>query len=69
MLSRDKMKPFEPSKTLLIKLGSLAIHSDEMLSSTGHHFDVEVIRALLNDEEVKEWLSAMDKLSLLPKKR
>ena len=63
------MKIFEPSKTLLIKLGSIAIHSDEMLSDTGHHFDAEVIKALLKDVEVAEWLKEMDKLALLPKKR
>ncbi len=63
------MKIFEPSKTLLIKLGSIATHTDELLSDKGHHFDVEVLKALLNDIEVVEWLSEMDKLALLPKKR
>ena len=63
------MKIFEPSKTLLIKLGSIATHTEEMLSDSGHAFDVEVLKALLNDIEVVEWLSEMDKLALLPKKR
>lgn len=63
------MKIFEPSKTLLIKLGSIATHTEEMLSDTGHQFDVEVLNALLNDIEVVEWLAEMDKLALLPKKR
>ena len=63
------MKPFEPSKTLLIKLGNLAVHTEEMLSVKRHAFDVEVIKALLNDIEVKEWLKEMDKLALLPVKR
>jgi hypothetical protein len=63
------MKIFEPSKSLLIKLGSIAVHSEEMLSGGGHHFDVEVVKALLNDPEVLEWISEMDKLALLPKKR
>jgi len=63
------MKIFEPSKTLLIKLGSIAKHTEELLSDKGHQFDVEVLKALLNDVEVAEWLSEMDKLALLPKKR
>jgi len=63
------MKIFEPSKTLLIKLGSIATHTREMLSDTGHHFDVEVLKVLLNDSEVTEWMAEMDKLALLPKKR
>ena len=63
------MKIFEPSKTLLIKLGSIATHTEEMLSDTGHQFDVEVLNTLLNDIEVVEWLAEMDKLALLPKKR
>lgn len=63
------MKIFEPSKTLLIKLGSIATHTEEMLSDKGHHFDVVVLKALLNDSEVMEWLAEMNKLALLPKKR
>ena len=63
------MKIFEPSKTLLIKLGSIAVHTEEMLSDTGHDFDIEVLKALLNDNEITEWLTEMDKLALLPKKR
>ena len=63
------MEIFEPSKTLLIKLGSIAVHTNEMLSDAGHHFDVEVLKALLNDSEITEWMAEVDKLALLPKKR
>jgi len=59
----------KPSAVILIKLGSIAVHAEEMLSETGHHFDVEVLKALLNDSDVKTWLAEMDKLALLPKKR
>ena len=62
------MKIFEPSKTLLIKLGSIAVHSDEMITA-GHEFDVETIKSLLNDVEISESIREMDKLALLPKKR
>lgn len=61
--------PLTPSATLLCKLGSLAVHMDEMLSPGGHSFDIEAIRGLLNDVEVREWLKSMDKMALLPKKR
>lgn len=59
----------DPPVTLLIKLGSLAVHVEEMLSSQGHPFDRDVIFQLLADPEVKDWLAAMDRLALLPKKR
>lgn len=65
-----------PGSTLLIKLGSIAVHADEihpkrgeMFSKDAHPFDVEALRTLLDDQEVKEWLSGMDKLAFLPKKR
>jgi hypothetical protein len=64
-----KANVLQPNPTVLIKLGSIAVHMDEMLSEKGHAFDVETIRALLNDEEVKDWLAEMDKLALLPRKR
>ena len=63
------MSVFEPSKVLLVKLGSIAVHADEMISGRAHHFDVAIINGLLNDPEVTEWLKQMDKLALLPKKR
>jgi hypothetical protein len=58
-----------PSAALLCKLGSLVVHAEEMLSAKGHHFDLDTIRSLLADSEVKAWLAQMDKLALLPKKR
>lgn len=59
----------KPSAGLLCKLGSLAIHIDEFLSSNGHEFDRAVIQTLLDDSEVQEWLSEMDGMAMLPKKR
>lgn len=58
-----------PSAALLCKLGSLAVHIDEFLSAGGHPFDRQAIEILLNDEELKQWIAAMDKMALLPKKR
>lgn len=57
-----------PPMSLLVKLGSLAVHVEEMLSAKGHDYDRNAIQTLLDDPEVKEWLAAMDKMSFLPKK-
>ena len=62
------MKP-ELSYTLQAKLGSLAVHAEEMLSDKGHHFDVEVIKAILGDAEVRDWLDGLRKMAMLPVKR
>lgn len=58
-----------PALTVLIKLGSLAVHIEELLSPYGHSFDRSAIESLLTDPELKEWLVKMDKLAFLPKKR
>lgn len=61
--------PFAPSAALLVKLGSIAVHVEEMLSPTGHYFDRAVILQLLQDHEFVEWRKAMEKLAMLPVKR
>lgn len=60
--------------SLLVKLGSIAVHADELTTMSpnavrGHEFDKQVIRQLLADPEVSEWLAAMAKDALLPVKR
>lgn len=45
-----------PSLTLLIKLGSIVVHADELTSKGGHPFDLSVLRALIDDPEVAEWI-------------
>lgn len=55
--------------SLLVKLGSIAVHAEEMMSPKGHEFDKAALDTLLEDPEVKEWLEAMDRLAFLPKKR
>lgn len=64
-----KVDPLKPSLGVLVKLGSIAVHTDEMLSPSGHGFDKIATKQLLEDADVKAWLAAMDKLALLPKKR
>jgi len=65
----SKKKPKNEVTTLLIKLASIAVHADEMLSPDGHHFDKEVIRSLLTDSEVRAFLDAKENQVYLPLKR
>lgn len=58
-----------PSLSLLCKLGSIAVHTDEMLSATGHEFDRTAIESLLTDPEVSAWLAEMQADGLVPQKR
>ncbi len=64
-----KTDPLKPSVALLSKLGSIAIHLEEVLSSDGHHFDKISLEVLQQDSEVRRWLAQMDDMALLPKKR
>lgn len=59
---------------LVVKLGSIAVHADEMLSTNGPHvnkdgstFDRLAIESLLRDPEVMAWIQEMG--PLLPRKR
>lgn len=61
--------PLKPSATILIKLGSLAIHVEEFLSPKGCEFNKAALDSCLNDREVREWLKQMDKMAFLPLKR
>lgn len=61
--------PLKPSITLLSKLGSIAVHLDEVLSSDGHYFDKVSLEVLQSDPEVKEWITQMNEMALLPLKR
>ena len=56
-----------PSAALLAKLGSVVVHAEEAVSAEGHAFDVEAIKALVNDREVKAWIKGMG--ALLPQQR
>ena len=62
--------PFTPTVSLLIKLGSIAVHTDELLGPGGEPaFDKPAIQTLLEDPEVKEWIDIMTKQAYLPVKR
>jgi len=64
-----KNNPLEPDTSLLVKLGSIAVHIEEAMSAKGHHFDLVALRQLVSDPEVKAWLREMDKMALVPRKR
>ena len=63
------MNPLTPSITLLAKLGSIAVHSDEFISPAGHPFDRDALKSLLEDGEVREFIADMQKQALVPLKR
>ena len=58
-----------PTPQLLIKLGSIIVHWEEYNSKDGHFLDLQTIEAMMEQEDVKEWFSEMNKLALLPLKR
>lgn len=66
--------PLNPGPSLLSKLGSIAVHADELTDMTvdairGHEIDKITIKGLISDPEVSEWLTAMRKMAMLPVKR
>lgn len=63
------MNELAPPVTVLVKLGSIAVHADEMLSPGGHDFDRVALQGLLADPEILEWLKGMDRMAMIPKKR
>lgn len=66
---RDMVDCFAPSLSLLIKLGSIAVHADEALGEGGHQFDIEAMKPLLADREVQDWIASMTAKAFLPVKR
>jgi hypothetical protein len=58
-----------PANSVLCKLGSIAIHAQEMLGPRGHEFDKAALESLLADPEVGAWLREMDAQALIPRKR
>lgn len=61
--------PMKPSMSLLVKLGSIAVHTEELMSPDGHSFDRVALDDLLRDHEVMQWRKEMDAMALLPVKR
>ncbi len=61
--------PLKPAPSLLLKLGSIVVHADELTSPSGHAFDLSALKSLIQDEEVASWLKKMETMAFLPKKR
>lgn len=61
--------PLKPTPQLLIKLGSIIVHFEELTSPGAHEVDKAAIDTLMEDEEVVEWMKSMDKMAFLPVKR
>jgi hypothetical protein len=61
--------PLKPSPALLCKLGSIAVHVEEMLSVNGHEFDRIALETLCNDIDVQSWLMDMSKSGMVPVRR
>jgi len=59
----------KPNISLLVKLGSIVVHVEELLSPSGHGYDKIALEQLLSDPEVKTWCKEMDKFGMLPVKR
>lgn len=66
-MAKPKDEMLAPSLALLMKLGSIAVHADEMLSTDGHVFDRVALKSLLTDPDVVAWIKKMGEL--LPRKR
>ena len=58
-----------PSLSVAVKLGSIAVHVEEMLSPTRHRYDVSALSTILEDAELRAWLDEMGKLALLEEVR
>lgn len=58
--------PMEPNPVLLVKLGSIARHAQELVSPDGHEFDKIALSSLLDDADVVAWMEDMDAAALLP---
>lgn len=58
-----------PPPSLLAKVGSILTHIEEALSDDGHHYDWAAVRALIECEDVREWLDALGEMALVPVKR
>lgn len=61
--------PLNPPASVLVKLGSIMVHAEELIEPGAHPFDLEALKTLLGDPEVLEWRKAADELALLPVKR
>lgn len=55
--------------SLVIKLASIAVHTEEAMSPDGHRFDWDTVKSLLADNEVRAFLDDPANAVYLPVKR
>ena len=55
--------------SLAVKLVSIVVHADELISADGHMFDKAALECLLKDAEVSAWVEALQRNGLAPVKR
>lgn len=65
---REDARPvcLRPEPNVLVKLGSLMVHADEITSPDAHEADAAAIRSLLSDPDIVAWREQMDALAFLP---
>jgi len=68
-MKKNDPDPLQPLASLLVKIGSIAVHAQELFGPLGHHFDRIAMKSLLNDPEVNAWIESMTEMAMLPKKR
>lgn len=56
---KKKADPLAPDLPLLMKLGSIVVHAEELISPKGHLVDRAAITALLANDDVKQWVKDM----------
>lgn len=61
--------PLKPALSLVVKLGSIAVHADELLSPDTHVFDKVALESLMTDPEVTDWIAKMTDMAMVPRKR
>ena len=66
-MKKSKYDPLTPNLTTLVKLGSVIVHVEEMISPKGHIFDKIALESLLQDPDVQVWIRTMS--VYLPLKR
>lgn len=65
----DDNPALTPTPALLTKLALMFVHIEEYMSSGSPEFDKIVVKGIVEESEVREWLSNMRKLGLVPEKR
>lgn len=64
-----KDKNYCPTLAVLAKLGSIAVHAEEMLSPLGHGYDRIALEGLLRDPEVKKFIKDMGAFIPVPRSK